>query len=249
MIEVEQGRVEYLSVAETAKLVRVALAKAFPGFTFRVRSDSYAGGASIDVSWMDGPTTKEVDKVVGGFSGKGFDGMIDLAYYTTAWLEPDGTAHLAGSPGTEGSRGSVPEHFGDAHSGAARLVSMGADYVHTSRSLSAEASKMIERQIEVETGVPFDAQAQYPDHPLAYGGHYCYGSDLIHRMSSMTAFPAASFTWSVYRYSGYAYPESQRIVEAEGLTSQTAAEKVAKAHQKARFGDARGFRYVEAHRA
>lgn len=245
----EVGQTEYLSVADTAKLVRTALKRAFPEQAFGVRSSSYAGGASIDVSWWDGPTASEVDAVVDGFAGKGFDGSIDLAYYTTAWLEPDGTAHLAGSPGTQGSRGYVPDAVADAHSPSARLVHMGADYVHTSRSLTPEAKGMIERQIEVETGVPFDAQAQYPDHPLAYGGHYCYGSDVLHRSSAVTAFPPAEVTWTVYRYTGYAFPESERIIEAEGLTSKTAAEKLAKANQKAKVDGYAKWRYVEAHRA
>jgi len=45
----------YVSVAETAKLVRAALKAAFPGITFSVRSKSYSMGASISVRWTDGP--------------------------------------------------------------------------------------------------------------------------------------------------------------------------------------------------
>lgn len=46
---------EYLSAAETAALLRKALAKSFPGQKFYVRSQTYAGGASIDV-YYDGAT-------------------------------------------------------------------------------------------------------------------------------------------------------------------------------------------------
>jgi hypothetical protein len=71
----------YLTCAETAKLVRAALKAKFPTMTFAVRSRTYSGGASIDVTWTDGPTTKQVDAVVGRFEGASFDGMIDLKSY------------------------------------------------------------------------------------------------------------------------------------------------------------------------
>lgn len=76
----------YLSVAETAKLVRAALADKFPGVKFSVRSKSYSGGASIDISWIDGPTAEEVKNVSSKFEGATFDGMIDLKeYHRSIW--------------------------------------------------------------------------------------------------------------------------------------------------------------------
>ena len=54
---------EYVSVADTAKLVRSALKQAFPGVKFSVRSTSYSGGSSVRVGWTDGPQSAEVDKV------------------------------------------------------------------------------------------------------------------------------------------------------------------------------------------
>lgn len=68
---------EYLSVAETAKLVRQALKESFPGIKFSVRSDSYSGGASIRIGWTDGPNSKQVESVASEFEGSYFDGMID----------------------------------------------------------------------------------------------------------------------------------------------------------------------------
>lgn len=56
-----------LSTAETAKLVRAAVKAAFPGVTFSVRSRVYSGGASIDVDWTDGPTSKMVDPIIKRF--------------------------------------------------------------------------------------------------------------------------------------------------------------------------------------
>lgn len=68
----------YISVADTAKLIRAAIKVAFPGVKFAVRSKSYSGGASISINWTDGPTTKEVEAVTGRFAGATFDGMVDL---------------------------------------------------------------------------------------------------------------------------------------------------------------------------
>ncbi len=69
---------DYVSAAETAKLVRQALKAAFPGVKFSVRTDSYAGGASIDIRWIDGPTTVQVDAVTAPYRGATFDPSIDL---------------------------------------------------------------------------------------------------------------------------------------------------------------------------
>lgn len=71
------GQREYLSCADTAKLLRKALRESFPGVKFSVRSHTYAGGASIDVRWTDGPTVGMVKPVTGLFAGGYFDGMID----------------------------------------------------------------------------------------------------------------------------------------------------------------------------
>lgn len=84
---------KYISVTDTAKLVRVDLKKAFPRTKFSVRSHSYSGGASIDVSWTDGPTSTEVDHVVSKYSGSTFDGMIDLRSYHTSDLNGE-TVHF-----------------------------------------------------------------------------------------------------------------------------------------------------------
>jgi hypothetical protein len=68
----------YISCADTAKLVRAALKKEWPTIKFSVRSDTYAGGASIDIKWTDGPTDAMVGRVTSKFAGATFDGMIDL---------------------------------------------------------------------------------------------------------------------------------------------------------------------------
>lgn len=68
---------QYLSCADTAKLVRAALKESFPGVKFSVRSSVYSGGASINVNYIDGPTYDQVKAVVSVFEGSYFDGMTD----------------------------------------------------------------------------------------------------------------------------------------------------------------------------
>lgn len=75
---------DYYSCAETAVFVRDALKSAFPGIKFSVVSKTYAGGASMHVKWLDGPTKAEVERVIGPFEGATFDGSIDLKEYVAA---------------------------------------------------------------------------------------------------------------------------------------------------------------------
>lgn len=76
------ARSRYVSAKDTAKLVRMALKSAFgttfPSVKFSVRTDTYAGGASIDVRWTDGPTARMVEGVISAFEGATFDAMQDL---------------------------------------------------------------------------------------------------------------------------------------------------------------------------
>lgn len=132
----------YLTCAETAKLVRVALKEAFPGVKFSVRSDSYAGGASMRVRWTDGPFERDVEKVAKAFEGGSFDGMIDLKSYHTSVL--DG--------------GEVVHH--------------GADYVFTHRAISPELFAKVQVEAElafsknsgaVEGYGPFTLDSPYYD--------------------------------------------------------------------------------------
>lgn len=124
---------EYLSCAETAKLVRAALKKQFPGVKFSVRSDVYSGGASIDIGWVLGPTTKEVDSVGKQYASASFDGMIDMEVSWNHWLLPDGTAVIKSGPGSEGSRGTIPGIEETPMPEGARPVRFGAHYVFAQR--------------------------------------------------------------------------------------------------------------------
>ena len=71
----------YISPADTAKEIRKAFKISFPGQKFSVRTSVYAGGASIDISYVDGPSEKAVEAVAKQFAGANFDGMTDSMSY------------------------------------------------------------------------------------------------------------------------------------------------------------------------
>lgn len=122
----ETHTVRYLTCAETAKLLRAALKAAHPGVKFSVRSSVYSMGASIDVSWTDGPTADQVDETAKRYAGATFDGMQDLKEYHTDLVA-----------------------FGD---GLPELVYHGADFVFTHRANSTARLAYLADQAEAEHG-------------------------------------------------------------------------------------------------
>ena len=138
------GNRRYISVTDTAKLVRKALKHNFPGYKFSVRSSSYSGGASISVGWTDGPVTKAVDEIINQFSGATFDGMIDLkSYHTSVLSHEDGTVEEV--------------HFG-------------ADFIFANRHFSDEATAKIIAGIETKYGGEFSDNRDYGGNGTAIWG-------------------------------------------------------------------------------
>jgi hypothetical protein len=79
------------SLVAAAKNIRVELARAFPGVKFSVKSRRFSMGDAIDVKWIDGPTTEQVDAIIGAYSGGTFDGMTDSYEYTRSdWTDTFG---------------------------------------------------------------------------------------------------------------------------------------------------------------
>lgn len=128
-----------ISTTDTAKLIRVVLGRKFPGVKFSVKSSKYAGGSSIRVHWIDGPTAKLVEAYVKTFAGADFDGMIDLKFYSGAWLYPNGDAAFRETGGTAGSGGYHPAAQAGPDFNGAIPVYFSADYVFCERSHSAAA--------------------------------------------------------------------------------------------------------------
>lgn len=174
---------EYLSCAETAKLVRAALKRAFPTTKFSVRSDVYSGGASIDIGWTDGPRRERVEEIAKRFEGADFDGMIDLKTSRQHYLTDAGDVTLAHATGTEGSRGVIPGYDNPTPPPAARRVHFGADFIFCQRRLSNEADRTAQaieiiRDRCVTTGTPPHDQ---------FGNQWV--EDLARRMVSALHFP------------------------------------------------------------
>lgn len=69
----------YVSATDTAKLIKRALKVQFPETKFSVRTIKYAGGATVDVEWVHGPTTPAVDAIVKDFEGTAPDATGDFS--------------------------------------------------------------------------------------------------------------------------------------------------------------------------
>jgi len=80
---------KYRGHALGAKNLRIELKRAFPSVKFSVRSESYSGGCSINVGWVDGPLTEDVEKVSDKYQEGNFDGMEDLYNYDHDNVWPD----------------------------------------------------------------------------------------------------------------------------------------------------------------
>lgn len=65
-----------------AREAKQLLKKQFPTIDFSVRSDNFANGNSVHISWNLGPTSDEVDKLVSKFQYGHFDGMTDMYEYS-----------------------------------------------------------------------------------------------------------------------------------------------------------------------
>jgi Large polyvalent protein associated domain 29 len=165
----------YLSAAETAVLVRKALKSAHPGIKFSVRSRTYAGGASVNIGWTDGPTDPQVQQTARLFAGATFDGMTDMKGYHDSLLSTEDGAEVV--------------HFG-------------ADFVQTHRTLSDEFRAELENEIAEFTGEPYDHSKAY--HAAALGStidepatlcvdHHCttWGLDLLNRLAQNRLVPVA----------------------------------------------------------
>ena len=81
------------SLIAASKNMKIELALAFPGVRFSIKTRRFSGGDAIDVSWTDGPTSKQVDEIIDRYSAGSFDGMEDIYNYSrNAWIEAFGAA-------------------------------------------------------------------------------------------------------------------------------------------------------------
>jgi len=67
-----------------ANLIKKELKKAFPNTIFKVKSDNFAGGDSVHISYSDGPGEEKVNEIVKKYQSGSFDGMTDMYEYTNS---------------------------------------------------------------------------------------------------------------------------------------------------------------------
>jgi hypothetical protein len=165
----------YVSVADTAKELRKALKAEFPGQKFSVRSHSYAGGASIDVRYVDGPDEGVVKAVADQFSGATFDGMIDLKSYHSS------------------------QHNGEEVHWGADFVFVNRDF---SQAVEEKAKKFVEDALYAEHGTVnpgrfYDVPQEFFSRAsVANGGKNEYGSyNFSHRETSTYALVHIAASW------------------------------------------------------
>lgn len=132
----------YLSASETAQLVRKALKARFPSVKFSVRSSNYSGGASIRVSYTDGPRQKDVEAVTSLYTGSTFDGMQDLKEYHDSLIMS--------------ANGIEKVHFG-------------ADYVFVTREYSQAVLEDMLARCRVALDVENDRQFGWPTYAAKAG--------------------------------------------------------------------------------
>lgn len=77
---------ELTQAAQTAKLVRKELKQLYPNVTFKVRSDNFSMGDSVDVIYQDGDLTNDQHvalqaELQAKYQYGNFDGMTDSYEY------------------------------------------------------------------------------------------------------------------------------------------------------------------------
>jgi hypothetical protein len=68
--------------AACADAIRAELKTVLPHIKFSVRSETFAGGDAVRISWEDGATVDEVENVTGKYQSGHFNGMEDIYEYS-----------------------------------------------------------------------------------------------------------------------------------------------------------------------
>lgn len=76
----QKGRLT--GAAACADAIRKELKEKMPHIKFSVRSSTFSGGDSVDISWKDGATVKEVEAIVDRYQYGHFNGMEDIYEYS-----------------------------------------------------------------------------------------------------------------------------------------------------------------------
>ncbi len=167
---------KYIPLKETNALIRGDLKAAFPSAKFSVRGNSYAGGASTDISYVDGPPLSEAEPVAKAYASATFDGMTDMKNYVQkSGFDADG----------------IPQS-----------ISYGPDYVFVRREFSDETKQdAVARAVKAfkDAGVDFDPNVQLVDEipqalmasdkirSLSWRGYAVGGYEIVNALSEEIA--------------------------------------------------------------
>jgi hypothetical protein len=64
--------------AQCAQHIRQDLKVKFPGVKFEIKSSNFANGNSVNVNWIDGPSSIEVEQLISKYEQGFFNSMTDI---------------------------------------------------------------------------------------------------------------------------------------------------------------------------
>ena len=76
------GKRNLTGAALTAKMIKTRLIALYPRVKFSVTSDTFSGGDSVDIRWIDGPISDDVNNITKQYQCGNFDGMTDSYNYS-----------------------------------------------------------------------------------------------------------------------------------------------------------------------
>lgn len=86
----------YERAKDTAAKVRKRLKTEFPGVKFSVRSEEYAGGNSVSITYVNGPALRKVKRIAHAYEGTEFDAMQDLKT-CPGYVDPETSERVSGA--------------------------------------------------------------------------------------------------------------------------------------------------------
>jgi len=114
--------------ALAAANIRRELRLEFPGHKFKVTSDSFSMGCSVDIGWSDGPTSEEVEKITGKYQTGYFNSMEDLQeHHGSPFSDVFGSAKYV-SPSRSGTLEGYREAWTKAGNPDAEKITQGGTY-------------------------------------------------------------------------------------------------------------------------
>ena len=82
MLTIVEKKRPLTQAAQASKQIKKMLSDKYPNIKFKVTSENYAGGNSVDISWNLGMIDSEIEKLVNQYQYGHFDGMTDSYEYS-----------------------------------------------------------------------------------------------------------------------------------------------------------------------